>query len=330
MNPTAERHLSIDDFSRYLRTAVPIEHPIPGTPRLLLFTDPGHARIGLRGQAGPHESPPASGLENLNVRTVHYDAQRMIEIAVTDPVIFTDAYPLLCAVADRVQLDGQTLTHALAETMRRLGHLLRREERPSHELETGLFGELCVVAGCVRANGTSAALQAWRARPTDEHDFALPGLDLEVKTTTSERRTHWISSLTQLVPTGQRPLWLVSVQITRAGADGTTLAELIVRVRDLFVAAGDPDVFDARLRSAGWRDSYATQVQQPWRLRTAPIGFAVTAGFPRLTPELLVTAGIDPTHMPEVRYRLDLTGRPPGPCPADIAPILVAAQAELP
>lgn len=330
MSPTDGRHLSIEDFARYVHTAVPIEHPIPGTPRVLLFTDPQRARIGLRGPAVLNEASPAGGLENLTVRAVHHDGQRMIEIAVTDPTIFTDAYPLLCAVADRVQLDGQPLTRALAETVRRLGHLLRREDRPPIEVEIGLLGELSLLAGLARTTGTTAALQAWRTGPAEEHDFGLPGLDVEVKTTTSERRTHWISSLTQLVPTDQRPLWLVSVQVTRADADGTALGELVQRMRDLFAAAGDPDPFDTRLRSAGWLDSYTAQTPQRWRLRTPPIGFAVADGFPRLTPDLLTAAGIDLTHVPDVRYRLDLTGRRPEVCPDDLAQALVVGQQELP
>lgn len=330
MNPGGGRHLSVDDFARYIHTAVPIAHPIPGTPRLLLFTDPHQGRVGLRGPAVPGETPSPSGLENLTVRAVHHDGQRMIEVAVTEPTILTDAYPLLCTVADRVQLEGQPLTRALAETLRHLGHLLRREDSPSTEVETGLLGELSLVSGLAQTTGTAAALQAWRTHAAEEHDFGLPRLDVEVKTTTSERRTHWISSLTQLLATSQRPLWLVSVQITRAGTDGTTLGELVGRVRELFAATGDPAPFDARLRSAGWRHSYAAHTQQRWRLRTPPAGFAVAADFPRLTPDLLTAAGVDPTHIADVRYRLDLTGRRADHCPDDLARALAVAQQELP
>jgi len=328
VNPTAGRHLSVDDFNHYVHTAVPIEHPIPGAPRILLFTDPQRARIGLRGPAVPNETPPAGGLENLTVHAVHHDGQRMIEVAVTDPAIFTDAYPLLCAVADRVQLDGHPLTRALAETVRRFGHLLRREDSLPIEVEAGLFGELLLVAGLAHTTGTAAALEAWGTHPREEHDFGLPGFDVEVKTTTSERRTHWISSLTQLVPTGQRPLWLVSIQITRASTDGTTLRELVRHVGEFFAATGDPDPFDARLRSAGWHDT--AHAQQRWHLRTRPVGFAVTAGFPRLTPDLLTAAGVDPTHVPDVKYRLDLTGRRQDVCPDDLAQVLAVVRQELP
>ena len=56
--------------------------------------------------------------------------------------------------------------------------------------------------------------------------------DLEVKTTTGERREHWISTTTQLVPTGDRPLYLLSIQLTAAALDaGHTLPSLIASAR---------------------------------------------------------------------------------------------------
>jgi putative PD-(D/E)XK family protein DUF4420 len=326
---TADRHLSVEDFAGYLRTGVPIEHPIPGTPRMLLFVDPRRGRIGLRGPAARHETNPASDLENLSVHMVHHVGQRMIEIAVTDPMIFTDAYPLLCAIADRVQLDGRTLTDALAETVRRLGHLLRRQESLTTEVEAGLIGELALVLGLVRTVGTTAALLSWRGNAREEHDFGLTGFDVEVKTTSSERRSHWISSLTQLVPTGTRPLWLVSMQITGAGVGGTTVGELVGQLRELYEATGTAADLDRRLRGAGWRDSYAAHTHRHWRMRTAPATFAITADFPRLTPDVLAVAGVETTHVTDVRYRLDLTGRHSDSCPDDLVRTLVRAEQEL-
>lgn len=329
MTSAADRHLSTDSFNAYLRTRAPIDHPIPGSPRIVLFVDPHTSRIGLRGPAKPHEVPPA-GLEHLTAHTVHHDGQRMIEIAVTDPRLFVDAYPLLCAVADRVQLDQQTLTAALAETLRRLGHLLQTEDVLSQERETGLVGELLFLAGLVHAVGPDAALTAWRGGQAEEHDFGLDEHDVEVKTTTSERRAHWISSLTQMVATGDRPLWLVSLQITAAGSGGCSLPELINKVRVLLPTTSRHTGFDGLLQASGWRDRYTATCQRRWRLRTPPQAFAVTEAFPRLTPRLLARAGVDGTRVTDVRYRLDLTGLSGDETPQILTDALARGQQELP
>ncbi|MDO3704074.1 PD-(D/E)XK motif protein [Micromonospora sp. C28SCA-DRY-2] len=329
MTTPADRHLSTDSFAAYLRSPVPIDHPIPGSPRIVLFVDPHTRRVGLRGPGTPHEAPPA-GLENLTVRAVHHDGQRMIEIAVTDPRLFTDAYPLLCAVADRVQLDQQTMTAALTETLRRLGHLLQAEDVLSQEKETGLVGELLILAGLTHTLGPDTALASWRGGQAEEHDFGLPDHDIEVKTTVSEHRAHWISSLTQMVETGDRPLWLLSLQITSAGSAGRTLPDLITGVRALLPSTAQRTGFDDRLRSSGWRDRYAATCQRRWRLRTPPLAFRVTESFPRLTPRLLTDAGVDGTHVTDVRYRLDLTGRAGDRAPQIITDVLTRGQLELP
>lgn len=321
-----DRHLSLESFARYLRAGLPIEHPIPGTPRLILFFDPDRSRIGLRGPASPDDRPAGTGLENLTIQTVHHDGQRLTEIAVTESRIFTDAYPLLCTVADRVQVDDKPLTQALTETVRRLGHLLRRADVLSKEAEIGLFGELYLLGGMARTVGAAAALRAWRGGQGEEHDFGLADHDVEVKTTTSDRRAHWISSLTQLVQTSNRPLWLVSFQITGAGDGGLTLGDLVARLRELFSA--DRDDFDERLMGAGWRDRYVVRVSQSWRLRASPEVYAVADGFPRLTPGLLTTAHVDPAYVTDIRYRLDLTGRAGNRCPDVLATAITTAHQE--
>ncbi|WP_406077243.1 PD-(D/E)XK motif protein [Micromonospora sp. NBC_00858] len=329
MTAPADRHLSTDSFADYLRSPVPIDHPIPGLPRIVLFVDPQSSRVGLRGPATPHEVPPL-GLEHLTVHAVHHDGQRLIEIAVTDSRLFVDAYPLLCAVADRVQLDRQTITAALTETLRRLGHLLQTEDVLSQEKETGLVGELLVLAGLAHTVGPDTALASWRGGQAEEHDFGLPDHDIEVKATVSERRTHWISSLTQMVATGERPLWLVSLQVTSAGSGGRTLPDLIAGVRTRLPSTTQCTAFDDLLRSSGWRDRFGATCQRRWRLRTPPEAFQVTEAFPRLTPRLLADAGVDGTRVTDIRYRLDLTGLTGHPMPQILTDALTRGQLELP
>jgi hypothetical protein len=329
LTPAGQRHLSIDSFRRYLDSGVPIDHPIPGEPRLILFIDPLSGRIGLRGQASPNDTVRPTGLEHLAVRTLQVSGKRQIEVSVTDHRLFTDAYPLLCAIADRVQLHGQRIPVALSETIRKLGHLLETEERIPREIEVGLIGELCVLGGLAVSSGPDFALAAWGGALAEEHDFSLPGADIEVKTTASDRRLHWVTSLGQLTPTGDRPLWLVSVQLTRAGSGGTSLPGLIRRIRSMFTNLADRNAFDDRLRGAGWRNRWEQNCEQRWRHRARPLSYPVEAQFPRLSPELIRADLIDVTAIREVRYQIDLTGHPDTTPPATIADAMEAAHLEL-
>ncbi|MFY1673184.1 PD-(D/E)XK motif protein [Plantactinospora sp. WMMB334] len=329
MTEDENRHLSADSFAGYLNAGIPIEHPIPGEPRLLLFIDPQRIRIGLRGPAGPREVPITVDLQHVNVRAVHHQGRRMIEIEVSDAGLFAEAYPVLCAVADRVQLDRQPMTTALTGTLRRLGHLLRRQDTLTRDAEVGLIGELCLLTGLLRVLGPGAALDSWRGGDAEEHDFGLDTHDVEVKTTTSETRTHWISSLQQLEPTNQRPLWLVSCQITTAGVGGRTLPDIIDRVMGILAAGAEQEQFTTHLYASGWRDHHSETCRQRWRLRSNPAAFAVTDTFPRLSTRLLQHAGVNLAHIADVRYRLDLTGLTSHPAPAPLDAAITAAQQEL-
>jgi hypothetical protein len=307
----SERHLSLEKFEEHLRHQVPLEYPIPGEPRLTVFIDPDRPAIGLHVPKKPNEPIPETGLRNIRVRELQSSQGRRFEIAVTDRLLFVEAYPVLLAIADRLQIDGRSLDVALSDTMRILGRLLERHESLSVERELGLFGEVLFLAGLTSVVGAAEAIEAWRGPDGEEHDFGLRGIDIEIKTTNAERRLHWIGSLTQLVPTADRPLWLVSLQLTGAGPDdGRTLSELIDTVRAGLDVGAFRDAFEQRLQTVGWNDGYESRSWARWRTRDKPAAYAVTGDFPRLTSNLLINAGIDLSRIPDVRYRVDLTNRP--------------------
>ncbi|MFV2083414.1 PD-(D/E)XK motif protein [Micromonospora sp. LOL_021] len=323
-----QRHLSGDSFAKYIATGLRLDHPIQGKPRVILFFDPERHRIGLRAPAHRNEEGLSTGLEHLRMSIVHYSGRRMVEVAVTEPQLFLDAYPVLCGIADRSQLDGMTVSQAMQVTLRRLGHLIRSEQTLTREVETGLLGELALLAGLANTMSPDAAISAWR-RGTEEHDFGLSEFDVEVKSTTSESRTHRVSSLTQLQPTANRPLWLLSLQITEAGTAGVTVAQLIAKVRSSFTTLANREDFDLRVRTAGWRHRYEHGSLQRWRLRNEPATFQVAGDFPRLTPALLATAGADLQAITNVSYRVDLTGRSRDQAPSLLDCAVKAGELEL-
>lgn len=301
-----DRHLDIAGFERCLAAGVPVEFPIEGEPRTFVFVDPDRPVIGLR--IPDDGSGPETDLEHVEIRTVFRHEAQWLEILITDTGLFLDGYPLLCSIADRIQLQGMDAGTSIAETLRVLERLLARIGAMSTELELGLLGELLMLRGLIGSVGVEDAVESWLGPESEEHDFALHGADLEVKTTQSERRLHWISSLDQLDTSLGRPLWLVSVQLTRAGLGaGTTLPACVEIVRSVIGRGSAQDVFEDRLEKAGWRESQAGIVRTRWRPRSASQAFLVEAGFPRLTAKILAQAHVPMMHIPVVQYRVDLS-----------------------
>ncbi|RJO78715.1 PD-(D/E)XK motif protein [Nocardia panacis] len=283
--------------------------PVLGTPAASVFINPITPELGLRIEIPSVSAAPGTGLSNIATRVTTFDGHWYLEVVVTNGALFRDAYPVLCAMIDRVQLDGMKPVVALRATLAKLSTLLLSPEKLSREREVGLFGELLVLGGLFGPLGARDALRAWRGGDAEEHDFGLRELDIEVKTTSSERRTHWIESLTQLMPTGARPLWVVSHQITPAGTGaGRTLPELVDIVRSQVSDDALLDTFETQLVGSGWYEAVRDQLSTVWTRRTPSVPHAVTGDFPRLTPDAIRTDWVPMGRIPDVKYRINLDG----------------------
>lgn len=303
--PDPTRHLAASILLEHVASGVEVTYPFPGNPIALLRVEGAVPRLTLRVESA--QTPPTSlnALRHLAVGSIMADGQQFMTVTVTGEALLLDGHAMLCAIADRVQVEQRNARDAILETVAQWREVLAARARLSHEAEVGLFGELTVLSAMLISVGASA-FGAWRATSDEEHDFGLENVDLEVKTTTNERRVHWISGIRQLMPSTDRPLKLLSIQITRGGNAGQTLAELVDSVRS---AVDEPAAFDSRLADVGWVAAEADLYRERWTLRTAPALFAVHADFPRLTPQSLGSLPVEHGRLVEVHYRIDLEGR---------------------
>jgi hypothetical protein len=199
-----DRHLSAKGFADYLAADIPVVIPVSGDPAVSIFIDPIRQRIGLRSPLHDGVQPPPNPFANVHTSVVQTDGLRQLEVAANTPELFGDVYAMFCAVADRIQLEGSSPLAALEATLAVWGRLLARRKRFSDDQEVGLFGELLLFRALLMTVGETIAVQSWRGPLAEEHDFGFWDADAEVKTTTAESRRHWISNLTQLVPSAAR------------------------------------------------------------------------------------------------------------------------------
>ncbi|MCW3045757.1 MAG: hypothetical protein JWO74_41 [Solirubrobacterales bacterium] len=316
-----DRHLTTSVLMEHWDNGVPVLIPIAGTPALRLRIDAPRSQLTLRAPLPRGVEAPVNALAHVTVDTLVEGEVRYVEISTTDARLVIDGYAMLMAVADRVQFDGIDPLEALEQTLATWQAILARRVRMSPQAEVGLFGELLVVRALLETG--AAGVSAWRGGLSEEHDFGFVDADVEAKTTSGERRHHWIHGLTQLVETGATPLWLLSLQITRGGeAQGQKLPDLIDQV--LTMATGrDRDRIEQNLAAVGWHEEQRELFDERWRLRAAPVAFSVDDDFPRLTPALLSRAGVNTTPLRQVAYEVDLTNRTPsGDQPSAVATIV--------
>lgn len=306
------RHLGWDAFQVLIDAGPPAVERIAGEPQVELFTDPQGSRIGFRTPSLGVALPP-SPLTEIDIETVTFsDGEPVIEVSTRNRPLYRDFYALSCAVADRLQVDHLPIDRAITDALEAWAALLEQLVVLSIEKQLGLLGELWVLERIGDATGFDRAITAWKGADAEEHDFSLAAVDLEVKTTSSERRLHMISGLSQLVPNPGRPLNLVSIQLTGAGAgEGWTLADRVEELGSRIRAYGAnvEDTFRARLVQAGWQDSHAAHYRRRFALRSDPVLVPVDDACPAIVPSTLDSLGADRlSRVVHVAYRIDVTG----------------------
>lgn len=318
-HPDDRNALTPETLVAYFDAGHPAEQRLAEKPLCVLGIDPPRGELTLRTPAtGSVIDVSAYRMIRTDIVEEPGDETVWFRVTVEAKGIEYEAYSLLQAVTDQLQ-QGEDLERALHVALDAFRGLLARAPRLSEDQEIGLFGELVALDRLIDGVGETKALAAWLGPRAEEHDFVLGEADVEVKTTRSERRIHVIHGLGQLTPTPGRPLHLMSVQVTGAGAagNGETLPELIERIRRRLRSGRT--VFDDRLTDCGWEDAQADRLYTTRLLvRSEPRFYTVDKAFPAITSAGLSRIVTRPELVRSIDYRIDVTDlEPEGTAPAE-------------
>ena len=299
------RHPTLATIQGYLAEGIDGVFGVEGSPPGRLVVEAHRDVLAVRVPADGNP-PDMTEFQHLTLSVVEDDGVMWHQMSVQLEGNLAEVYAVLCSVLDKVQLHGQRFADAVGDVLGSLEEILAVRHGLQVERQIGLFGELLVLIALVDDLGPRDAMSSWRGPLGEEHDFGLAAVDLEVKTTLSERREHWISSLTQLVPTGGRSLDVVSVQLTTAPLDnGWTLPALVAHARDLVGAVSQS--LESALKSVGYGDDDFDLYRSRWTLRTPPAFFRVDSDFPAITAAGLGVVVPNADRVTDVRYRIDLS-----------------------
>lgn len=310
------RHVSPQTVDAYVTAGVWASIPIAGNPRVLLTVDGPNETLGIEVEWDGEEPPAIADYVHISTSVRFRKGTNWAILAVHGSRFFAEAYPLLRSVADLVQLESATFADAVRRSLASYHDLLAATGQMPIRDEIGLYGELLVVSHLIDSIGPHDAMKAWRGGDEwEEHDLGLADDDVEVKTTTSDSRHHWISTLDQLQPTVGRKLWLLSIQLTGAGAsEAARLPDVVARVEGQL-----PSELQASFRSRIGRTRY--RLAQPHdsfrllRLRSTPACFLVDGDFPRIDRDILARGGALVAGLGEVNYAIRLDGMTPAADP---------------
>lgn len=301
-------HLNADDIEKYFHQPLPAVRRLSAQPPTYLLIDPATERIRLR---VPPESgaPDVTAFDRITFDVVQElgEDDEWFELTIDATENHHEAYLVIAAIVDLV-VNGTSFTDAVADGLRSFQELLLRKRRLTDEQQIGLFGELLFLEHAITHVTAPNVVNAWAGADREEHDFLFDGFSVEVKCTRSESRIHLIASASPLQPSPERPLYLLSVQVTAAGAasQGRALGDVVASIRD-DLSEQSRQLFDMKLEDVGWRHDDTELYQRRWSLRSVPRTFLVDDDFPALTPKRIADIVPQPSHVVGVQYRLDLT-----------------------
>lgn len=306
----SDRDLTPDTVEEYFTAGVEAAFVLSEAVGATLEIDPPRDELRLISPALGGD-PDVTTYERIGVERINLIGKPgdWFRLTVDATRMHYEGYVLIVSIVDQLE-SGASFRHAVSESLSGLKGLLTSRRRMTEEKEAGLIGELLVLGHAIDQGGEDLGMQAWLGPMAEEHDFGFEGFDAEVKTTRSEARVHVIGTESQLQSSGARPLFLVSIQITLAGAahDGFTLPELVEATRAKLERTRR--TFDAALERIGWSDGDADLYRTRFQYRSVPRAFLVDDEFPAITAARLDHVVPQRTLVSGVSYRVDVTHLP--------------------
>ncbi|MGQ0589133.1 MAG: PD-(D/E)XK motif protein [Sphingosinicella sp.] len=295
----------------YVSSGIPHIIVVRTEPQAALYLDPSAGRLGVRFR---RTSEPrwagADPLIEVRIAEVAIDGARHLEVWTDARGLYRNFYGLAVEVLSAVAEDGEDPVSALSSAVARWDALLARPSLLTDEAQAGLFGELWLLDRLTESKG-SDGLYAWVGPGGHAHDFRLGTAEIEVKTTSGQARVHMINGASQLQPSPDSTLFLLSLKLTDAGSGGLSLPEAVSALSARFASdPGAPAIFRGHLDKLGYRDADAAHYPRRRKLRDEAVLIEITDGVPRLTPEALgeVDTRFAPERVGLLSYQIDVTG----------------------
>ena len=300
--------LTVDNL---LSSGASFLEPIVGIANCAIAFDFDYQRFSVEIPVTTVDLPKAQP-RSLKFKVALINGLQKLVVSCDSKELFRSFYDFIHEVLELVHSGDYSPKEAVEVSWLTWGQLIERESSLSREKQIGLLGELWLLERLASFQSWEFALDAWHKTSVSEHDFCLPKKDIEVKTCTGEARSHLIGSLTQLQPSADRDLYLLSVQLTSASIMATESFSLASKVRIVEEAIGTDkeslSLFRLRLESTGWNDDHTDYYDANFILRSKSRLVRVDDDCPSIVEATLSgLSGAMRSRISSVGYRIDVT-----------------------
>lgn len=288
-------------------------HRFAESPRTEVFWDGQSSTIGmfLEVDPGTNIPPEISKLTSIASRVfVDQRGGTIVEITCKSASLYRAFFQFAVAVAAGIVEDKRRPLESLSLELQCFANLLESSSLLGMERQLGLLGELLFLAQLISRHG-NGVLDSWLGPQGEPHDFRIATREYEVKTTVLSYRNHTINGLDQMVPSSGCSLYLVSVVLGPAGADGGfSLADKVQELSSFFgTESARATQFAAALSSCGYREQDKMHYGRRFAVRRPLAIVKVDNGFPAISRLVLQNSfGCLSSRLESVTYEVDVEG----------------------
>jgi hypothetical protein len=286
-----------------IKKGYPFSEPFHGNPKCLLSVGPQGREIIFKIRK---QDKLSASNKHTKIQIMEARSGKEIHIKCQDKALFGAFYEICNVIADAVQSKKLRPLQAISESLSKFENILEKQKLPKSEAVIGILGELYFFNELLKKYKPSEAFQYWTGIEFEEHDFSCAEIDIEVKTTLKDERTHRITSINQLTPKPHRELMLISLMITPGAGKGSfSVVELINKISK---ETNEKPLIENIKRKINiiLNDSLNSEsCKRKFTLRKDPCCYPVDYEFPQITRKIL---GKRNHHISDVSYNIHLDG----------------------
>ncbi len=309
------------NISQTFNKGTEVTHSLRGDRGLVLYAGPG-TELKVLIPIGHNEVVDTDlRLRSMDVSILNTSTGKYLSILCTKDSL-NQTFFMFCELIDDlyVQKEGEILSEPKPPEFAEITNLVLKEatnqwrqltskETTRANQEKGLLGELWFLKKIISELGPDG-INSWRGPDLDRQDFRHGRYEFEVKTTSSSERSHFISSVSQLEPSPNFELYLISIQISPSKTkESVSIASLIKEIEKLLPSPDYVDIFHTKLKI--YMDVMDIKSLQKMRseyiFSSNPMYMKVDESFPKLSnKEVQKLKHKD--KISDISYRLNVEG----------------------
>jgi hypothetical protein len=237
---------------------------------------------------------------------------KLLVLTSADADLYRYFYDFVVEVLELISLNNIEASVAIDEAWKRWGQLIEQQSILSRDKQVGLLGELWLLRRLAHSKHWEYAIDAWHRSPQAEHDFCLENVDIEVKSTATDRRIHTIGSINQLQPSPGRELYILSLQFAPSPSHASGAFSLTSYIDNILEELNDHNsrgAFVERLKRVGWHSDHMAYYKTSFIKREDAYLVAVNNKCPRIIQSMIEKSiGTLSARIQSVMYSIDLSG----------------------